>query len=73
MVSYYWGRLQLSGAVRYQRQNCRKKQDHAKGPHEKRGQGLPSVLTVQFSPGGKLGLILRFDSVFAIAPGAAAI
>jgi hypothetical protein len=63
----------LSSTVGDQQDQRDEKQDQSQGTIESRGKDLAPMLAVDFGPCGELGLILRFEALFLVPPGAAAV
>ena len=63
----------LHRAIGDQENQRRKQQDQSQRTCEAGCNYFPSMLAVDLGPGGKLGLILRFESLLAVPPGAATV
>ncbi len=61
------------GAIGDQENQCRKEQDQSQRTRQAGGDDFSTVLTVDFGPRGKLCLVLGFESLLAVSPGAATI
>lgn len=60
-------------AIRHQHHQCEHQQNQPHHPRKGRCHDLSPMPGVEFGPGGKLGLVGRFDSLFAVPPGAATV
>lgn len=57
----------------YEHNQCNHKQNHPNRPRDARCQHLTPVFDVEFGTSRKFGLVLRFDALLPVPPGAVAI
>jgi hypothetical protein len=67
------GSEDLGGAVGGEQGQCDEQQDQSRCTGQGGGQDLAPMLLMELGPGGQFGTIIRFDTLFAIPPGAAAV
>ncbi len=63
----------MSGAVGGEKSEGNEKEDQAGSPGQSGGQDLASMPLMELGAGSQLGAVIRFDALFAIPPGAAAV